>query len=268
MKRMALVVAFILLLTACGGGGRGESVIVAGSTSVQPYAEILAEEYTIIFSGKQVDVQGGGSSAGTRAALSGTADIGMSSRMLTAEEQQMWNIEIARDGLVLITHPRNPLTNLTLEQVQGIYTGEITHWSQIGGGDSRIHVVTREEGSGTRGAFEEMVMGGLLISQRAIVQNTNGSVRQLVSGDVNAIGFISLGLALAGDSVKAMALDGVPATWENVMDGSYTLFRPFIFVANGEPEGLAKSFIDYVMSPAGQQILVNEGLISTTGGTQ
>jgi phosphate transport system substrate-binding protein len=156
----AILIASMLLLTACGGRGRGETVIVAGSTSVQPYAEILAEEYAKGYPGHSVDVQGGGSSAGIRAALSGTSDIGMSSRRLTGEEQQMWNIEIARDGLVLITHPRNPLSNLTLEQARGIYTGEITNWSEIGGNDSRIHVVAREEGSGTRGAFEEMVMDG------------------------------------------------------------------------------------------------------------
>jgi phosphate transport system substrate-binding protein len=252
-----IAVFFMLICTSCG---RSEAnVIIAGSTSVQPYAEILAEEYALIYPEKKLDVQGGGSSAGITAAESGTAHIGMSSRNLKENERLMWHIEIARDGLSIIIHPDNPVQNLTLEQVCGIYTGSITNWSEVGGHDARIHIITREEGSGTRGAFEDLVMGSEFITPKAIVQDSNGSVRQIVSGDKNSVGFISLGLA--DSSVKAVSLNGIAPTSENVANGTYMLFRPFIFICASEPEGLTKQFIDFTISRAGQQILMDEGLV-------
>ena len=125
-------------------------------------------------------------------------------------------------------------------------------------------MIAREEGSGTRSAFEDLVMGGESeISPKSIVQNSNGSVRQLVSDDVNAIGFISLGLV--NDRVVALSLDGVAATRENVVNGTYSLFRPFLYVCKGKPVGVAKEFIDFTLSPEGQQVLEREGLIPIEG---
>ena len=256
---LILIALSMLLLSACGRGA-GTAVILAGSTSVQPYAELLAEQYSADFPDRAVDVQGGGSSTGIRAAQSGTANIGMSSRNLTEEEQEMWHIVIAKDGLVLIVHPENPVSSLTLEDVRRIYTGEVTNWHALGGQDRSIHIITREEGSGTRGAFEDMIMDGRLITPRAIVQNTNGSVRQLVSNDIDSIGFLSLGLV--NDTVKALELDGVAPSWGNVMSGEYTLYRPFFFVSNEEPTDMVKSFVDYTMSEEGQRLLMIEGLIA------
>jgi len=258
-----LIIISMLMLSACGARS-GSTVIVAGSTSVQPYAEVLAEHYSSIYPDKAVDIQGGGSSTGIRAAQSGTADIGMSSRSLTEEEQEMWNIIIAKDGLVLIVHPNNPVNGLTLEQIRRIYSGDVTNWREVGGADKRIHVVTREEGSGTRSAFEDMLMENGQITARAIVLNTNGSVRQLVSNDVASIGFVSLGLA--DHTVKALMLDGITPSWDNVMNGSYTLFRPFYFVSAEEPEGLIKEFIDFTMSDEGQMLLIREGLVANLNG--
>ena len=259
--KILIIIALIFstgLLYGCGGLSNA-AVIVAGSTSVQPYAEILAEEYAIAYPGNNVDIQGGGSSAGIQAAASGTADIGMSSRALSDKEQGFWVIEIAKDGLAMIINPKNPIKSLTLEQIRGIYMLNITNWSELGGADARIHVITREEGSGTRGKFEDLVMDKNKITPRAIVQDSNGAVRQLVSNDVNSIGFISLGLV--DSTVKALWLDGTEPSWENVINGSYTLYRPFLFVTGAEPEGQTKHFIDFVLSPEGQQLLANEGLI-------
>jgi phosphate transport system substrate-binding protein len=250
------LITALFLLTSCGGAG--SHITVAGSTSVQPYAEILAEEYRFIVPEKVIDVQGGGSSAGIRAVRAGTAQIGMSSRALGEAERDLWNVEIARDGLAIIVHPTNPISGLTLEQVQKIYTGEITEWD-IPGEARKIHVVTREEGSGTRDAFNDMVMRGERITSRAIVLNANGSIRQFVATDPNAVGFISLGLV--DSAVRALTLDGAAPTQGNVSDGSYPLFRSFLFVTQTEPEGLVKDFIDYVLSPNGQRVLANEGLI-------
>jgi phosphate transport system substrate-binding protein len=261
MACLLAVLVSVSLLASCGGRGDA-SFIIAGSTSVQPYVEILAEKYALQHPEKLIDVQGGGSSAGIQAVESHTAALGMSSRNLRGDELRLWSIEITKDGLAVIVNPDNPVGNLTLDQIRRIYTAEITNWSELGGADVRIHIITREEGSGTRGAFEEMVMSGRRITPRAIVQNSNGAVRQLVSGDPYSIGYISLGLVDTGERpVGAVRIDGVAPTRENVLNGSYTLFRSFLFVAMEEPAGNAMEFIEYVRSPEGQRVLVDEGLI-------
>ena len=225
LQPLGLLLISMCLLLACHDK---HTVIVAGSTSVQPYAEILAEEFMIINPKNIIDIQGGGSSAGITAVETGTADIGMSSRALKDSEQHLWSIEIAKDGLALIVNPRNPINNLTIEQTRSIYTAEIKNWNELGGVNAKIHIIAREEGSGTRSAFEELMMAGQRITPRAIVQDSNGAVKQLVADDPHSIGFLSLGLA--DDTVKALYLDGVPATRENIIDGTYKLYRPFLFV--------------------------------------
>lgn len=270
-KRFITIIAVVMLILIVGlmsacSHTQGEGIIVAGSTSVEPYAEILAEEYMVLYPGIEIDIQGGGSSAGITAARSGTADIGTSSRALNDEEKSMWFVEIARDGLAVVINPSNPIQNLTLDQIRDIYTAATTDWSQLGGPEAKIHVITREEGSGTRSAFSELVMGKSEITPKAIVQDSNGAVRQLVADDPNAIGFISLGLV--NETVKALQLGGVEATRENIMNGSYTLARPFLFVTDGQPTGQTKQFIDFVLSPQGQQLLSNEGLIPSAEGTE
>ncbi len=260
---LVVLILAISIMTGCSQTA-GSGTIVAGSTSVQPYAEVLAEEFMIINPTTQIDIQGGGSSAGITAAQTQSADIGMSSRGLKDEEKSLWNIEIARDGLVLIVNPENSVDNLTLDQIQAIYTGEIIDWSQVGGWDSKIHLIAREEGSGTRSAFTELAMGDKEITPKAIVQDSNGSVMQLVAGDPNAIGFISLGLV--NDEIKALYLDGVEATAANIMNGSYALSRPFLFVTHDEPRGLTKDFIDFTLSLEGQKLLSDEGLVPVVEG--
>ena len=256
------VVILILLFSLCLAGceRREAHIILAGSTSVQPYAEVLDEEFILLYPDSAIDIQGGGSSAGITAVQSGTADIGMSSRSLTDKEESLWSCEIAKDGLAIIVHPLNPVQKLTLGEICDIYSAKITDWSELGGTNAKIHIIAREEGSGTRSAFESLVMTNSQITAKAIVQDSNGSVRQLVSGDKNSIGFISLGLV--DHTVKAMPLNGVAPTRENVINGSYSLWRPFLFVTEKEPLGSVKQFIDFILSEEGQQILVNEGLIN------
>lgn len=254
----------IMILSGCSRSETG--VIIAGSTSVQPYAEVLAEEFLQAYEGSEIDVQGGGSAAGITAAESGTADIGMSSRNLKDQEIErgLWYVEIARDGLAVIVHPDNPVTDLTFGQIRDIYAGTIRNWSEVGGQDAEIHLIAREEGSGTRSAFEDLLMADERITPKAIVQNSNGSVKQLVANDKNAVGFISLGLV--NDQVIALSLDGITATYENIVNGSYELYRPFLFIAAAEPTGSTKQFVDYVLSEEGQQILMKKGLISVSEG--
>ncbi|ABX42039.1 phosphate ABC transporter substrate-binding protein [Lachnoclostridium phytofermentans] len=268
LRRIISVVTLTLsmgMLSACSRSS-GSGTIGAGSTSVQPYAEVLAEEYMALNPGAEIDIQGGGSSAGITAAQTHSADIGMSSRALKEEEKNLWNVEIAKDGLVLIVNPKNPIQDLTSEQIRDIYAATITDWSQLGGVKAKINIIAREEGSGTRSAFTELLMGEKEITPKAIVQDSNGAVRQLVADDPNAIGFISLGLV--NDKVKALHLDGIEATRENIINGSYSLSRPFLFVTNGEPTGLTKSFIDFTLSSEGQKLLSNEGLIPSAEGAE
>ena len=154
---LSLFVLFVFV-SDCGRGSAQRGLVVAGSTSVQPFADHWAEVYMKGNPGQVVNVQGGGSSAGIQAAREGAADIGMSSRELKPDEKDLLEVIVAWDGLAIIVHPRNPIEELSLEQVQNIFAGNINNWDILGGSDHLITVVTREEGSGTRGAFQEMVM--------------------------------------------------------------------------------------------------------------
>lgn len=233
---------------------------MAGSTSVEPFAELLAERYMAEHpQSPPINVQGGGSSAGVQAALSGSAEIGMSSRWLREEEKGLEAMVIAWDAIAIIVHPSNPLSDLTLEQIREIFARRVDNWSSLGGEDRPITVVTREEGSGTRGAFEELAMGEEMITLSALRQDSNGAVRVMVAGDPGAIGYISLGLA--DERVKVLSIEGVRPSPEMVRRKEYGLVRPFLFLVKGEPKGLAKEFIVYVLSPRGQEILEGEGLV-------
>src|SRR5271157_3980317 len=255
-------IIFVLASTQLSGCSRNKNgIIVAGSTSVQPFAEVLAEEYMILHPGMTIDIQGGGSAAGIMATKSGTTDIGMSSRTLNGDETSLWSVEIAKDGLAIVVNPKNPVINLTIKQVCDIYSGKVSNWSALGGKKSEIHVFTREDGSGTRSSFESLVMGKTEIMARAMVENSNGAIRQLVADDPAAIGFISLGLV--DKTVKALELNGVTATREHVIDDTYNLSRPFLFLTLKEPTGLVKDFIDFTLSDQGKQILNDQGLITT-----
>lgn len=255
---------FVAALLACSIAGCGRKsqseLTVAGSTSVQPFVEMLAEEYMAGHPEARVVVQAGGSTAGVQAVRGGAAQIGMVSRPLHADESDLHETVIARDGIAVVVHPENSVQSLTMEQVRDIFDGKIKNWKEVGGADAELRPVTREEGSGTRGAFQELVMGEEKITAEAMVQNSNGSVREHISSDPGAIGYISLGLV--NDSVRALDVNGAHPTSENVTNGKYKLVRPFLVVTQGPPEGQAKLFIDYILSDPGQKLLQEEGLIA------
>jgi phosphate transport system substrate-binding protein len=195
-----------------------------------------------------------------QAAISGAAEIGMSSRALTPDEAgRVTGIPVARDGIAIAVHPTMPVGDLVLDQVRAIYAGEIRNWRLVGGRDSPITVITREEGSGTRAAFEELVMQRHRIVASALVQDSTGAVRQMVASDPAAIGYVSIGLVDA--SIKAVRLRGVEATEANIDAGKYPLVRPFLFVLSAEPRGVAKDFIDWITGPEGRELTRREGLL-------
>ena len=257
-----LIFVFLLVAMTCvnWGGHKGPAIKVIGSTSVQPFAEMLAETYDAQQTAFVVDVQGGGSTVGLQAARDRYADVGMCSRELKGEEKTQFNATvIARDGLAIVAHPSNPVADLKRDQIRRMFNGEITNWNQVGGEDKPIRLIVREESSGTREAFMKMVMGKDRVSRKAINQDSNGAIKELVKDDPCAIGFMSLGLVTS--ELKALRVDGVEATIQAVIDHRYPLVRPFLFVTIGNPSEDAQKFIDYVLSDEAQRALEKEGLV-------
>lgn len=183
----------------------------------------------------------------------------MSSRNLSSQERDLLFFPIAYDAIAVIVHRSNPLQDLAVEQIRKIFAGQIKRWDEIGGRNHPITLVSREEGSGTREAFQHLLMGKAEISLAALVQDSNGAIRQVVADDPNAIGYISLGLV--NEKVKAVKIDGVEATIENIRRRRYKLVRPFLFVFKSQPENTAKRFLDFVLSDKGQKLLIQEGLV-------
>lgn len=255
-----IVVWLLILLPGCGQGEKHhQTLTVAGSTSVQPFAEKLAEVYMQHCPGLLINVQGGGSSAGIMAVQQRAADIGASSRELNESEKNLHELVIAWDGIAIIVNPACKLDDISLKSLQEIFEGKMTDWRALGLAPHGIHVITREEGSGTRTAFEELVMKKIEITQQALVQDSNGSVREIVANDPHAIGFISCGLV--NQQVKALAVDGVNPTGPNIKKNLYKLTRRFLFVTLNKPEGPVKDFDDFILSNKGQILLEKEGLI-------
>ena len=234
---------------------------LAGSTTVQPLAEVLAEAYMGMHSDVTIEIQGGGSSVGVTSAGEGTVDIGNASRAIKDSEfEQFPDLQvftIAYDGIAIVTNPDMDLPSLSIEQVRGIFSGEITNYSEVGGPDETIIVVSREEGSGTRAAFEELVMGEeAIITEKALLQQSNGQVRTTVSTTPFSIGYLSFGFL--DPSVNPVAIDGVDPTVANVKNGSYPIFRPLNMLTNGAPGELAQQFLDFVLGAAGQEIVAED----------
>ncbi len=240
--------------------GLSGTITTAGSTTVQPLAEKFANAFSGMFPQVTVTVQGGGSSVGVKSADEGIVDIGMASRELKSSEPALVKHVLCRDGIAIVTNPSGTVSDLSKDQVRQIFAGEITNWSQVGASAGDIIVVAREEGSGTRGAFEEMVMGESLITNMAILQPSNGGIRTTISTTPNSIGFISFGYLDA--SVKTLAIDGIDATVTNVLNESYSIARPLYFLTKEEPSGIMKTFISFCLSSAGQAIAKGEGYIT------
>jgi len=262
-----IVIVGAYLVLAGSGSGQEETITIVGSTSVQPVAEQLATEYMKSHPNVKVTVQGGGSSVGIKSAQDGTANIGTSSKNLKANESEgLTQWQIGLDGIAIVVNNENNLTGLTMDQVKGIFTGEITNWKEVGGPDAEINVVIREEGSGTRDAVQEIVLGKdssgnkVAFVSDAIVQSSTEAVQQAVAQDPNAIGFISF--ASVSDT-KALQIDGVTPSEDTVLDGTYKIQRPFLFLVKGDLTGAVKEFVDWVNGSDGQAIIKSEKVVPT-----
>jgi len=272
MKHSIVVVLLALLvLGACGQAtptspptevplsGR---ITFAGSTTVQPLAAKVGEAFQQQHPGVTLDIAAGGSVVGIQAIHDGTVDIGMASRALKPEEEAGITChQIAVDVIAIVVNVSNPVEGLTREQLRGIYLGEIVNWREVGGPDHPIEVVIRETTSGTRGAFDEIVLD----KQEPVAPNlqtamTAGDVAALVAAEPDAIGYVGFGNLEAG--LKQVAIDGVPPSEETARDGSYTLVRPLLLLTGPLTQPLAQTFVEFALSDGGQQVVVDSGWVS------
>jgi phosphate transport system substrate-binding protein len=259
--------ATALVLAGCGANpslppddsAAGGTINEAGSTTVQPLAEKLAHAYMALHDNATVVIQGGGSSVGIRSVADGVVDIGASSRELNADDPPLVTHLIAVDSLAIIVHQDNPVRNLSLAQIKDIFSGRIKDWAAVGGNPGAIHIAAREEGSGTRTTFDNLVMEDERLESRAILQSSNGAILQVVSRDEHAIGFLSFNYISA--NVRALEIDGVPVSFETAQSGAYALTRPLYFVTRETPVGLVKSFLDFCTSPQGRQVVTEQGYV-------
>jgi len=243
-------------------------IVIKGSTTVLPIAQPCAEIFMDQNPEIDISVQGGGSGVGVASIIDGTCDIGNSSRpvkeeeVVTAQEKGVDIFEniVARDAIAVIVNPANTITDLTLESIKAIYTGEISNWSEVGGANQTIVVVSRDSASGTFEAFNELALKKERLRPDSLLQASNSAVATTVANTPGAIGYVGLGYVT--DRIKAVPVNGIIASKETVNSGTYPLARPLFMYTNGEPTGIVKEFIDFVMSEEGQKLVEENGFIS------
>ena len=265
INAMKSLVCFVIALTLFGGcvGKDSKDLIISGSTTVQPIVTRASETYSTEHPSVRIGVEGGGSGTGINMVAEGSVGIGASSRELTAQEKtkgpDLVTTTVAIDCIAIVVNPSNTIKDLTLQQVRDIFSGKIKNYKEVGGPDRPIVLVEREDGSGTRSMFESMVMGKTDVSDGALQKPASGAIRFTVAGYENAIGYVGIGYL--DDSIKAISLNGSSPDEENVRNKRYPLSRNLYLITKRQPQGISKDFIDYILSPEGQDIVKHEGFI-------
>ena len=265
MKKMITMmmvgVLAISMLAGCGSGKTTGSVSTDGSTSMEKVIGALGEAFQND-TGISFTYNPTGSGSGIKAVQEGRCDIGLSSRDLKAEEKEagLSAVVLAYDGIAVIVNPENPISDLSVEDIAKIYKGEITNWSEVGGNDAEIVLIGREAGSGTRDGFESITDTEDACKYRQELTST-GDVITTVSQNPGAIGYASV--ASVKDSVKAVTVDGVAATEENIKNGSYVVQRPFILVTKTDTplSDAAFKFFTYITSDDANEIISAAGVV-------
>lgn len=261
---LSAVLAVLLIFAACSKGGQetANTVSTDGSTSIEEVIGALGESFTKNNDGTKFTYSPTGSGSGITAVLEGRCDIGLSSRALKDEEKAkgLKETTIALDGIAIIVNPSNAVSDLTVEQIAKIYTGEITNWKELGGKDSEIVLIGREAGSGTRDGFESATGTKDKCKYRQQLTST-GDVIATVTQNPNAIGYASL--AVIKDTVKTLKVNGVAPSEATVKDGSYKIQRPFVFVTKDGTElsQTAQKFFDYATSKEAAEIISKAGAV-------
>ena len=257
-KRIGTVIYLmgLLLLVGCSRGAVEPSepvhLNVAGSTSMQPLVEELAQAYSERHKHVTITVEGRSSLLGIELVRQGEVDIGMSS-WKEPEDASRWSTPIALDGIAIVVHPRNPVEGLTLLQLRYILFGQVWDWRDVGGQAGGIVAISREDGSGTRAVFEEMVMKGKRVTPTAVVMPNSQAVVEHVAEHPQAIGYVSMGHL--SQEVKVLEIEEAAPTPDSVRQGAYHLLRPLFLITRQEPTGEIKGFVDFVLSPTGQSIV-------------
>lgn len=274
-KLMSIVLCFnfILIISSCSNLSTGNSTLskltITGSTSVYPVLDYLKGAYIESRPNININLDKGGSGVGIKDARDGNNDIGMTSRKLKDSETGLVPYVIALDGIAVVLHPNNKVTDLTLENLKKIFNRQIINWKDVGGEDKKIVVITREFGSGTRSAFEEITgldknSEGKIQSQitsEAMVVTDSGQILSNVSTKENSIGYVSLGNV--NSKVKTARIQNVECIEANIKNGSYPISRSlYLIVKNGnENKTIIKDFIDFILSDEGQKGVVDIGFI-------
>jgi len=260
-----MLISFVILMF--GPMAFAETITIKGSTTVLPIAQACAEEFMNQHSSVDISVQGGGSGVGIASVVDGTADIGDASRTIKDKELDAAVASgrdpkahvIAMDGIAVIVNASNNLKALTKKQLKDIYTGKISDWSQLGAGNGKIIVNSRDSASGTFEAFIGLALDGAKVRPDALLAASNKAVLMAVSNTPGAIGYVGLGYV--DSKVKVISIDGVIPTKETVLSGEYSLSRPLFMYTNGDPKGAVKDFIDFVLSKDGQSIAEDNGYV-------
>lgn len=267
--KSCLVVAMSLMLMA-GPAFAAGNVVIKGSTTVLPVAQAALEAYMKAHPGVNISLSGGGSGEGIKALIDNSADIANSSREIKDKEVSLAKSKgvnpkthiVAIDAIVPIVHPKNKVSNLTIDQLSQIYQGKITNWKEVGGDNLQIVVISRDSSSGTFESWGELVLHKAKVTPRAQLQASNGAIVQAISKNRYAIGYIGFGYL--NKSVKGLTVNGIPATMQTAIAKQYPVARPLYMYTNGEPKGETAGYIQFVLSPAGQKLVAKEGFIPLT----
>lgn len=244
-----------------------EDITMAGSTTVLPIAQKTAEVFMDKNPGVNITVRGGGSGVGIASLIDGTVDIGNASRHIKDKEikkalekgvHPKANV-VALDGIAVIVHPSNRVSKLTREQVKEIYTGKISNWSQVGGANAKIVVVSRDSSSGTFETFNELALDKAKVRPDALMQASNQAIATTIAQTPAGIGYV--GLSYLSSSIKKVAIDNVMPSKQNILSKKYKLARPLFMYTNGEPKGVVKKYIDFVKGKKGQKIVEEIGYV-------
>jgi len=269
MKAKSLIIISIIAALLFGvSSANAGNLVITGSTTVLPIAQKVAEAYMSQNPDVKISISGGGSGEGIKALIDGTTSIADSSRFIKDSEIKQAvdkgrypvPFAIAYDCIVPVVHPSNTVVNLTVQQLKGIYKGEIKNWKEIGGPDKKIVVISRDTSSGTYEVWEDKVMNKERVTPAALLQASNGAIVQAVSSNPNAIGYIGIGYA--DNSVKALMVDRVKASAETALNGTFPIHRALYMFTDGWPKGDTLNFINFMLNPQkGQRYVKEEGFV-------